>query len=108
MANREILREVAYKARQRLIRKNNKNQHTPSEVTIKLINNVDEDFETRAKGLLCSEDNLYNPFKLLMDEKVLKGLDTNGKERYLLSTVDKFARLRDKLERENEGMSRAN
>ncbi len=100
--SRDILREVAFRARQRLINKHNKVAQThQKEITIKLIDENDEEFNMRAKTLLLSDDTI-NPFKILMDEKILRGLDEQGKERYLFETIDKFAKLKDKLERENE------
>lgn len=93
MNNNEILKTFAQKAKKRLI-----GQDSFSNPKIKIISNDDIDFKTKVEKLLSQEDVVTNPVHYLMDDKIFNVLDGNGKERYLLSTLDKYNRFKDQIQ----------
>lgn len=85
-----LLKRLAEKARNRMLGKNiYKNSES---VCVRAIADEDADFNLRAREVfLKSEaDSSYNPIKMLMDEKVLIKLDSRGREKYLLETIEKY------------------
>ena len=91
--NNEMLKNFAQRAKRRLVGKEK------SVVTkIKVISNEDEDFKSKVEFLLSQEGVVSNPVQYLMDGKRLKGMSSEAKERYLLSTLDKYSVLKNKLE----------
>ena len=75
--NSDILKNFAQKAKRRL---------------------VGREKVTPAKILLAQEKVVTNPIHYLMDEKVLKNLEGNARERYLFSTIDKYNSLKSQLQ----------
>ena len=43
------------------------------------------------------DDEIFNPMHFLMDEKVMKNLDSEQRERYLLSTIDKYMKYKNEI-----------
>ncbi|MBQ8844993.1 MAG: hypothetical protein IJ008_03140 [Clostridia bacterium] len=106
--SKDILKCMAQRAKKRLISNGEK---LPNEIPhaskngnckIKSIKNIDEKFSEKVRTLLEKEEEIINPIKLLMDENYFNKLDENGKERYLLKTIDNFTRLKNEIEKEKE------
>ena len=95
MNRNDVLRNFAQRAKRRLV-----GRDKIFCAKIKVINNDDEDFRSKVEFLLSQEDIVTNPVHFLMDDKILKNMDEEGKERYLLSTLDKYNRLRNQIENE--------
>ena len=93
MISNEVLRSIAQRAKRRLVGKEN-----VVNAKIKVISNEDEDFKSKVEFLLAQEEVVSNPVKYLMDDKRMKGMSSEAKERYLLSTLDKYCMLKNKLE----------
>ena len=89
----DVLKLIAQKAKRRLIGK-----ETYSAPKIKIIPNEDANFKSRVEFLLAQEDVVTNPVHYLVDETELKHLNEEQKERYLLATLDKYARLKAEIE----------
>jgi len=89
----QTLKKVALRAKSRLVKRYTQD----GSAQIRLIGGEDDELLCKVTTLLKDGDPY--PFKLLMDDKIMKNLDEVGKERYLFETVDKFARLRDKIEK---------
>lgn len=96
MRNSDVLKSIAQKAKRRLVGL----EILPSS-KIKVISSEDEEFKSKVEMLLAQEDVVSNPVHYLMDDKLFAQLDTNAKERYLLSTLDKYNSLKNKLENNN-------
>lgn len=93
-SNSEVLKSIAQKAKRRLIGK----EETTS-AKIKVITNDDEDFRSKVEYLLSHDDVITNPVHFLMDDKILKGLNSEeAKERYLLTTLDKYNSFKNQIE----------
>ncbi len=93
MSNKDVLKSIAQKAKRRLV---GKEQKIPAK--IKVISNDDAEFRSKVENLLAQEEVVSNPVHFLMDEKTLKGLDDQAKERYLLSTLDKYNSFKNQIE----------
>lgn len=91
--NSDILKNFAQKAKRRLV---GREKVTPAK--IKVITNDDVDFRLKVENLLAQEKVVTNPIHYLMDEKVLKNLEGNARERYLFSTIDKYNSLKSELQ----------
>ena len=89
----DILKLIAQKAKRRLVGK----ETSVSNAKIKIIHE-DEDFRSKVENLLLMDDVVTNPVQYLIDDKELKGMTENQKERYLLSTLDRYNTLRRQLE----------
>ena len=89
----DILKTFAQRAKRRLVGK----EQTPT-AKIKVISNEDEDFKNKVENLLSMDCLVTNPVHYLIDDKVFNTLNETEKERYLLSTLDKFSRLRNQIE----------
>ena len=104
----QVLKKLAMNARNRLINRNADGGHLKQKqnavyspnVRFRIISNEDSDFLARANSL--SQEDMYNPLKKLIDAALFDKLDAKGKERYLLDTIDKYAKFRDKVKAENE------
>ncbi len=89
----DALKNFALKAKRRL---SGREERCPAK--IKVITNEDNEFKSKVEYLLSQEDVVTNPVHFLMDSKVLKDMDDCEKERYLLSTLDKYKRFRSQIE----------
>ena len=96
MQNNDLLKNIAQRAKRRLVGRDN-----VVNAKIKVISNEDEDFRSRVEFLLAQEGVVSNPVQYLLDDKRLKTMSSEAKERYLLNTLDKYTALREKLENEN-------
>ncbi len=92
----DVLKDFALKAKRRLVGKEN----IPL-AKIKVISNEDEDFKNRVKSLLSRDELIANPVQYLIDDKIFNSLTESERERYLLSTLDKYSLLREQLENNN-------
>ena len=63
-----------------------------------MISNEDEDFKSKVEFLLSQEGVVSNPVQYLIDGKRMKEMSSEAQERYLLSTLDKYFVLKNKLE----------
>lgn len=88
----DILKSFALKAKKKLLGKENEVR-----AKIKVISFEDEAFKEKVEYLISKEDEIFNPIHFLMDDKVMKTLDSAGKERYLLSTIDKYMRYKNEI-----------
>ncbi len=93
MSKNDFLKTVALRAKRRLVGK-----ETAPNTKIKIITNEDEDFKSKVEFLLSQEDVITNPVHYLMDDKILKNMDDKAKERYLLSTIDKYNSFKNQIE----------
>ena len=89
----DILKLIAQKAKRRLVGK----EKSVSNAKIKIIHE-DEDFKSKVENLLLMDDVVTNPVKYLLDDNELKNMNENQKERYLLSTLDRYNALRRQIE----------
>lgn len=85
----DVLKNFAQKAKRRLVGGEEK-----VAMKIKVISKDDKEFQSKVEYLLSQEDVITNPIHYLMDDKILKNMDDLAKERYLLSTLDKYSRFR--------------
>lgn len=90
----ELLKSFAQRAKRRLVGK-----EPVVNAKIKVISQTDDDFRNKVHDLLSNEEVITNPLHYLMDEKVMKNLDEEAKERYLLSTLDKYISLKNEFEK---------
>lgn len=88
----DILKSFALKAKKKLLGKENEVR-----AKIKVISFEDEAFKEKVEYLISKEDEIFNPIHFLMDDKVMRSLDSAGKERYLLSTIDKYMRYKNEI-----------
>lgn len=93
MSNSEVLKSIAQKAKRRLV-----GREKTVNAKIKVISNDDIEFRNKVEFLLSNEEVITNPVHYLMDEKLLKGLEGEAKERYLLSTLDKYNSFKNQIE----------
>ncbi|MBR1890762.1 MAG: hypothetical protein IJ817_03700 [Clostridia bacterium] len=89
----DILKMFAQKAKRRMTGKEN-----VVNARIKILPNEDVSFKSRVENLLSQEGVISNPVQYLIDESALKGMSEENKERYVLSTLDKYNALRRELE----------
>lgn len=89
----EFLKIFAQKAKRRLT-----GRETVPAAKIKVISKDDEDFRGRVETLMSQEGIVSNPVQYLIDNKKLKGMSDSARERYLLSTLDKYTALRNKFD----------
>jgi hypothetical protein len=88
----DILKLIAQKAKRRLV---GKEEHF-SNAKIKIIHE-DEDFKSKVESLLLMDDVVTNPVQYLLDDNVFKNMNDSQKERYLLSTLDRYNALRRQI-----------
>ncbi|MBQ8444587.1 MAG: hypothetical protein IJX25_04470 [Clostridia bacterium] len=96
----DALKNLAMRAKNRLLNKNLRNTYSNAE--IKIIDNNDEEFYAKVKQVVSCEETVCNPMKYLMDDSKLLSLDAQDRERYLLQTIQKYKQAKDKIERENK------
>ena len=103
----KVLKNLAMNARNRLINRTNENAKLKQKTSVyspnvkfRIISNEDSEFLARANSL--SEEDLFYPLKKLIDESYFSTLDAKGKERYLLETIDKYAKFRTRVQSEEE------
>lgn len=94
MNKNDALKMIAQKAKRRLVGK----EMTPANTKIKVISSEDVEFKNKVEFLLSQQDVVTNPVHYLIDDKVLKSMDEASRERYLLSTLDKYSAFRRELE----------
>lgn len=104
----DLLKALALKAKNRMIHRNTigkaygYDEALPT-CQIKVIDEHDDDkFYEKVQVLLSSEESISNPIKRLMNEEVFKSLDSRGKEKYLLDTIEKYLKYRKMIEEENK------
>ncbi len=90
----DALKMIAQKAKRRLVGK----EMTPANTKIKVIASEDVEFKNKVEFLLSQKEVVTNPVHYLVDDKVMKNMDEVTRERYLLSTLDKYTALRNELE----------
>lgn len=93
MNKNEALKCIAQKAKRRLV-----GRETVTTAKIKVISNEDAEFKSKVEYLLSQEGVVTNPVHFLMDDKIMKNMDEQEKERYLLSTLDKYSSLKNEIE----------
>lgn len=89
----DVLKNFAQKAKRRLVGK-----EKVTSAKIKVISNEDEDFKSKVEFLLSQEDVVTNPVHYLIDDKILKNMQEQERERYLLNTLDKYMALKKQIE----------
>ena len=89
----DVLKIFAQKAKRRLIGK-----ELPVNAKVKIISDEDKDFRDRVSNLLAQQGVISNPVQYLIDEKIMKDLNEENRERYLLATLDKYNSLRREIE----------
>ena len=94
MKNNDILKNFALRAKNKLLGKDNKDV-VPAKINT--ISFKDEAFKEKVEYLMDNEDEIFNPMHFLMDEKHMKTLVSEQKERYLLSTIDKYMRFKNEI-----------
>ncbi|MBE7074168.1 MAG: hypothetical protein E7379_03665 [Clostridiales bacterium] len=94
------LKNLALRAKNRLLHKNLRKDYSTAE--IKIIDTNDSEFVSKVKEVISNEETAYSPLKYLMDDSKLLSLDAQGKERYLLQTIQKYKQAREQIERENK------
>jgi len=96
----DALKNLAMRAKNRLLNKNLRNTYSNAE--IKIIDNRDENFYQKVKEVISSEETIYNPLKYLMEDSKLLTLDAQGRERYLLQTIQKYKQAKEQIEKESK------
>lgn len=93
-----MLKILAMKAKNRMM--NRGSFEACYDSRIKIINNEEDDFIEKVRGVLSNDKKSLNPLKYLMDEKRLMKLDGMSRERYLLEITEKYLRAKTIIERE--------
>ena len=96
----DALKNLAMRAKNRLLNKNLRNTYSNAE--IKIIDNNDEEFYSKVKQVISTEHMACSPMKYLMDDSKLLTLDSQGRERYLLQTIQKYKQAKERIEKENK------
>lgn len=96
----DILKALALRAKNRLIQKGNPESEKTRDYRIKIIKSGDEVFYDKVKALLERDEDVLNPIKELMDEKIYSSMTLMQKERYLLQTVEKYQKFKTLIEDE--------
>ena len=94
MKNNDILKNFALRAKNKLLGKDTKNSIN---VKVKTISFKDDAIKEKVEYLMDRENEIFNPMHFLMDDKILKILDSEQKERYLLETIDKYLRFKNEI-----------
>lgn len=89
----DVLKNFAQKAKRRLVGK-----EKVASAKIKVISNEDEDFKSKVEFLLSQEGVVTNPVHYLIDDKIMKNMHEQERERYLLNTLDKYMALKKQFE----------
>ncbi len=93
MSNNDILKNIAQRAKRRLVGREN----LPV-AKIKVITTEDEVFKNKVENLLSQNEVVTNPVHFLIDDKIFANLADEAKERYLLSTLDKYTNFKNQIE----------
>ncbi len=93
----DVLKIIAQKAKHRLA-----GREQPTLAKIKIISNEDEEFKNKVEFLLSQETLVTNPVHYLIDEKIFAKMNDSERERYLLSTLDKYNSLRHQMEKSQD------
>ena len=96
----DVLKALALRAKNRLIQKGNPESERTKDYRIKIIKSGDEVFYDKVKALLERDEDVLNPIKELMDEKIYSSMTLMQKERYLLQTVEKYQKVKSLIEDE--------
>ena len=103
MANR-LLKDLAMSAKNRLINRQNgdvnKRTYYNPNIKFKIISNEDIDFYEKVKTL--SDEDLVTPLKKLINDEYFSSLSRQAQERYLLQTIDKYTKFREKIRLERD------
>lgn len=91
---KKTLKDIAMKVKNRL--NNSRVQVMDTRVLKEKI-----EFEKKVRKMLEKNENIINPYKILMDEEVMINLDERGKEIYLLNTMERYLEIRNKILTEN-------
>lgn len=89
----DVLKMFAQRAKRRLVGR--ENFVAPK---IKIIPNEDENFKNKVEFLLSQDDLITNPVHYLVDDRELKSMNEEQKERYVLSTLDRYTSLKQEIE----------
>lgn len=100
--NSDLLKNFVQKAKRRLVGK----EPIVTTAKIKIIPNEDENLKDKVVYLMSQEEIVTNPVHYLLDDKKFKNMDDEQRERYLLSTLDKYNKLREQMENMTEFNSR--
>ena len=98
----DILKELALKAKNRLIHKDMKGEGDKKDYRIKIIKSGDDAFYNKVKNLLGREEEILNPIKFLMDDGLLSEMSDGEREKYLFETVDKYNKFKAQIEDQNQ------
>ena len=93
-----LFKDLAIKAKNRLLSKGNNNSNL--DIRIKIIRENDNDFTDKVRAILASDVKCKNPLKYLMDDRKILKLDEKGRERYLFETMEKYLKAKSMIERE--------
>ena len=103
MANR-LLKDLAMSARNRLINRQNsdvnKRSYYNPNIKFRIISNEDAEFYEKVKSL--SDDDMVTPLKKLINNEYFSSLSRQAQERYLLETIDKYTKFREKIRLERD------
>ncbi len=94
----DLLKTLAMKAKNRMINKNLRNSYANS--SVKIIDSYDKNFYDKVREIMTQDEDIFNPLKRLMDEDKLMNLDSRGRERYLLETIEKYQKARRMIQNE--------
>lgn len=105
MKHNEVLKNLALKAKNRMIHKNGASDFEGSEgLNIKIIAGEDQQFLEKVRSLIDSSEDIINPLKMLMDEDIMLTMDARGRERYLLETIEKYHKALKHIEKERSSI----
>ena len=96
----DALKNLALRAKNRLLNKNLRNSYSTAE--IKIIDRYDNEFYNKVKEITSQCEPVSNPLKHLMDDSLLLSLDSKERERYLFQTIEKYKEAKLRLERESK------
>lgn len=92
------IKQLAQSARNRMMNRNCVTTSMPAKtsgIKFKVISRSDTNFAERAKEVIDSDS--LSPIKELMDMKYYLSLSESGKQKYLLDTIEKFVRYKEKF-----------
>ena len=96
---RKLLKDLALNARNRLMNRQGgslkkKSLYSPN-VKFRIISNEDAEFNEKAMSL--KEEDMLSPLKKLINQQIYHSLSPTQKEKYLLETIDKYAKFRARM-----------
>lgn len=104
----QVLKRLAVRAKNRLINRDgtglnkDKKKIYSANVKFKIISNDDVEFIDRANAL--GEEDFLDPLGKLMDNEYFLKLNPQSREKYLLDTIEKYAKFRKRLENDKESL----